>query len=278
MSQTGPAPVNITPVKITRINVIGIATLALREVRRSIRFFWFGLLAPAFTSLLFLSVFKLALASAGADEEFSIAAGHLTITVFASTGFIALSVMQSAFYGATYPFLFDKIELILQDILKAPMHGIEIAIGYVLASSINAAFVGGSVFLVLGPFIGYHIFSLPGLVFFLILAAVSLAALGLLAAIFSEKWDGLAAKETFFAIPLLQLSGAFFPIAAVDGAFWQTLIRANPFHYIVDGTRWALTGVSESGPLVSAAVTLVMAIGLVLITSIVFTRGYKLKD
>ena len=258
-------------------NFPAIYALIKRELKRSMRFFGFELLTPALMALLFLLVFRLALG----EEAFTTSAmGYQNIEIlrYIASGFVGLAIMQFCFYACGYSLMFDKMESILDDLLRAPLSGLDIVAGYVSAAIMRGMVAALSVWVVLSFFMDLRPQSLLLLIFFLFAGALTLSAFSLIAAIFSQKWDSLAAKEAFFAVPLLQLSGAFFPLSAIQGEFWRTLMSLNPFYYVIDGVRFSITGISEAGMITAIFVTLLICACTVAIASWLFSTGYHIKE
>ncbi len=254
-------------------SLIAIKALIGRELLRSRRFFGFEVVMPALMAFLFLTIFRLALGAEGANALLN----GLPLLVYVGAGFIGISTMQYCFYAGGYSLMFDKMERVIEDLLTAPLTGLEIASGYIIASLLRGLTTAITVLTMLWFYIDLVPLHWMLLLFFLLTGALSLSAISLICAILSAKWDSLAAKESFFAIPLLQLSGAFFPLSALQEGFWQTLMSLNPLYYIIDGVRYAITGVNETELGLCMIVSIVTVVLSVLIAGTMFSSGYKLK-
>ena len=103
-----------------------------------------------------------------------------------------------------------------------------------------------------------------------------LGVLGLLAGIWADKFDQLAAFQNFLIMPLTFLSGVFYSIQSLP-PFWQTLSHFNPFFYMIDGFRYGFFGLSDIEPGLSLAVIAVSCGALSALTLWVLKRGYKLR-
>ena len=98
----------------------------------------------------------------------------------------------------------------------------------------------------------------------------------MLAGIWAEKIDQVAAFQNFLIMPLTFLSGVFYSIHSLP-PFWQGLSHFNPFFYMIDGFRYGFFGVADFPPagslaIVAAALAAVSAVSLWLLKS-----GYKLR-
>ena len=72
-------------------------------------------------------------------------------------------------------------------------------------------------------------------------AARSSARSGVIAGIWADKFDQLAAFQNFIIMPLTFLSGVFYSIHSLP-PFWQALSHFNPFFYMIDGFRYGFFG------------------------------------
>ena len=104
-----------------------------------------------------------------------------------------------------------------------------------------------------------------------------LAILGVLAGLWAQKFDQLAAVQNFVIMPMTFLSGVFYSVHSLP-AFWQAVSHLNPFFYMIDGFRRGFFGVSDASPWLSLAVVgtrflLVAAVALRLLHT-----GYKIRS
>jgi ABC-2 type transport system permease protein len=103
-----------------------------------------------------------------------------------------------------------------------------------------------------------------------------MGALGLIAGIWADKFDQLAAFQNFVVMPATFLSGVFYSVHGLP-AFWQSVSHLNPFFYMIDGFRYGFFAQSDVSPWVSLAVV----VGALLLTAAIalrlLERGYKLR-
>ena len=104
-----------------------------------------------------------------------------------------------------------------------------------------------------------------------------LSAMGLVAGLWSEKFDQMAAFQSFVIMPMTFLSGVFYSIHSLP-PFWQKLSHLNPFFYMIDGFRYGFFGQSDVSPwtslmVVSAALLVVSATAIQLLKT-----GYKIRS
>jgi ABC-2 type transport system permease protein len=109
------------------------------------------------------------------------------------------------------------------------------------------------------------------------MGAAMMGTLGLIAGLWAEKFDQLAAFQNFVIMPMTFLSGVFYSIHSLP-PFWQIVSHCNPFSYMIDGLRYGFFGVSDVSPWLSLTVVggtmlLVFTIALYLLRT-----GYKVRS
>ena len=116
-------------------------------------------------------------------------------------------------------------------------------------------------------------------VLFLAFAVVGcgmLGAMGMIAGIWSEKFDQLAAFQNFVVMPLTFLAGVFYSMHSLP-PFWQAVSHLNPFFYAIDGFRYGFFGHSDVAPGVSLAIATGAFAALSWLTLLLLRRGYRLR-
>ena len=263
--------------RIHGINRIGLWSLYLKEVRRFFKVQTQTVWAPAFTTLLFLVIFSVALGRGGREVL------GVNFPTFVAPGLIAMAMMQNAFANSSFSLLSGKIQGTIIDLLMPPLSEGELMCGIVGAAMTRAVAVG---FVVAGAMMLYPGVSLAmahpwAVVWFGLMGAMMLALLGLLASIWAEKFDHNAAVTNFVVAPLAMLSGTFYVIDRLAPAF-QAVSRANPFFYVISGFRYGFLGRSDIGD--AAAVTMA-ALGLFALNAVlafatyrILKSGWKIKN
>ena len=158
----------------------------------------------------------------------------------------------------------------------APLTAFEIHFGLTMGGVTRGIVVGCAVALAMHVFVGLGIHSLTHIVFHAVMASMMLAQLGVLGAIWAEKFDHISAVTNFVITPLSFLSGTFYSIQRLPEAA-QTLAQFNPFFYMIDGFRYGFIGYADGN--IAAGVVVMAAINLTLwmLCTRLFGIGYKLK-
>jgi ABC-2 type transport system permease protein len=252
------------------LNLIGLWTLYLKEVRRFFKVWTQTLLAPVITTLVFLAIFALAMHRAEATI------GGLPFLRFLAPGLIMMAIVQNAFANTSSSIVIAKIQGNIVDYLMPPLGPGELLLGLAAGGVTRGLFVGLAVYVSTLPFV-----ALPPLHPFLILyyvlaSSLMLSLLGILGGLWSEKFDQVAAVTNFVVTPLSFLSGTFYSVEALPaGLHWVAF--ANPFFYMIDGIRYAFTGHADGSVALGLAMLAVVNAGLWWWCHELIRRGYKLK-
>jgi ABC-2 type transport system permease protein len=253
------------------INWIGLGTLYKREVWRFLKVMNQTLLAPVITTLLFLAVLSL---SIGGHS------GRLVDGVpyanFITPGLIMMAIVQNSFANTSSSLMLSKIQGVIIDILMPPFTGAEITFSLTMGGVTRGVLVGMVVATCVYPFVPYTIYH-PGVaVFYIFSSSLLLALLGLMTGIWSQSFDQLSAITNYIITPLSFLSGTFYSIHQLP-AFWQGVCHFNPFFYMIDGFRYALTDYSDGSITTGMIVMIASNAVLWTVAQGLITRGYRLK-
>ncbi len=163
-------------------------------------------------------------------------------------------------------------------VLLPPLSPRELFAAYVAGAMVRGIAVGTGVFavtLAFAPSLALPAHPLWALAFALLGSAI-LGALGVIAGIWADKFDQLAAFQNFIIMPLTFLSGVFYSIHSLP-AFWQNVSHFNPVFYMIDGFRYGFFGVSDVPPLHSLTVVVACFVLLAAFALTLLRRGYKLR-
>ena len=197
-------------------------------------------------------------------------------TSFLVPGLVMMSVLQNAFANSSSSLIQSKITGNLVFVLLPPLSHYEMYCAYVLASVVRGLAVGFGVFIVTIWFVPLS-FSAPLIIIaFAVLGAGILGTLGLIAGIWAEKFDQLAAFQNFLIMPLTFLSGVFYSTHTLPPV-WREVSRLNPFFYMIDGFRYGFFGVSDIDPLVSLAIVAGFFVVLAVVAMRMLASGFKLR-
>ena len=252
------------------VNWIGLGTLYMREVRRFIKVYTQTLLAPVVTTLLFLAVFALAL---GGSHR--VVAG-MPFVEFLAPGLIVMAIAQNAFANTSSSIMIAKSQGNIIDTLMPPFTAHELTFGLAMGGVTRGVMVGVVVGLAMLPFAPMKMAAPWFVVYHALMASLMLSLLGVIGAIWAEKFDHIAAVTNFVVTPLAFLSGTFYSIERLPAAV-QVAAHLNPFFYMIDGVRYGVTGHADGSLLAGVVVMAGVNAALWALSTWMFASGYKLK-
>jgi ABC-2 type transport system permease protein len=248
----------------------GMWTLFKKEILRFWRVGFQTVAAPVITALLYLLIFSHVLASHVEVYE------GVSYTAFLIPGLMMMSLLQNAFANSSSSLIQSKVMGNIVFLLLTPLSYREFFLAFLMAAIIRGLVVGASVWLVALFFVDLPVAQPMLILAFAILGGGLLGTLGIIAGIWSEKFDQMAAFQNFIIMPLSFLSGVFYSIHSLP-AFWQKVSHLNPFFYMIDGFRHGFFGQGDIAPGISLTVVGVSFLALSWFTLRLLKSGYKLR-
>ncbi|MFM1911305.1 MAG: type transporter [Pseudomonadota bacterium] len=245
-------------------------TLFKKEILRFWRVSFQTVAAPVMTALLYLLIFSHVLG--GRVEVYP----GVPYTVFLIPGLIMMSVLQNAFANSSSSLIQSKVMGNIIFVLLTPLSYLEFFLAFLAASIIRGLMVGFSIYLVAICFIDLPLTHPLFILAFAIAGSGMLGAFGIIAGLWAEKFDQMAAFQNFVIMPLSFLSGVFYSIHSLP-LFWQKVSHLNPFFYMIDGFRYGFFGQGDISAWFSLSVVVGSFIALSFITIGMLKAGYKLR-
>jgi len=248
----------------------GWQTLLHKEILRFWKVGFQTVAAPVLTAVLYLLIFGHVL------EGRMLVYERISYTAFLIPGLVMMSVLQNAFANSSSSLVQSKIMGSLVFVLLTPLSHRAWFGAYVGASILRGLLVGVGVFAVTLFFAVPDMVAPLWIAVFALLGAAMLGTLGVIAGLWADKFDQMAAFQNFLIMPMTFLSGVFYSIQSLP-PFWQTVSHLNPFFYMIDGFRYGFFGQSDMSPWVSLGIVgtawlLVSALALHLLRT-----GYKIR-
>lgn len=245
-------------------------TLFKKEILRFWRVSFQTVAAPVMTALLYLLIFSHVLG--GRVEVYP----DVPYTIFLIPGLIMMSILQNAFANSSSSLIQSKVMGSIIFVLLTPLSYLEFFLAFLSASIVRGLLVGFSIYFVAICFIDLPLIHPLFILAFAIAGSGMLGAFGIIAGLWAEKFDQMAAFQNFVIMPLSFLSGVFYSIHSLP-PFWQKISHLNPFFYMIDGFRYGFFGQGDISPWFSLTVVLGSFIALSFITIGMLKAGYKLR-
>ncbi len=248
----------------------GFYTLFYKEVLRFWKVGFQTVAAPVMTALLYLLIFSHVL------EAHIQVYPNVSYTAFLVPGLVMMSMLQNAFANSSSSLIQSKVTGSIIFVLLPPISYRAFFLAYVLAEVARGILVGVGVLLATLWFTQLQFVAPLWIIIFAMLGGGILASLGVIAGIWADKFDQLAAFQNFIIMPLTFLSGVFYSIHSLP-PFWQQVSHWNPIFYMIDGFRYGFFGISDVSPWQSFAIVTTCFVLLSALTLGMLKRGYKLR-
>ena len=234
--------------------------------------------APVLTSVLYLLIFGHVL-----EDHVKVYDG-VSYTAFLIPGLVMMSVLQNAFANSSSSMVQSKIMGNLVFLLLTPLSHWSWFFAYTLSAVVRGVAVGMGVLLATALFVwqssALNFSLLPQeplwALVFAFTGAAMLGALGLIAGLWAEKFDQMAAFQNFIIMPMTFLSGVFYSIHSLPD-FWQKVSHLNPFFYMIDGFRYGFFGQSDVSPWLSLGVVGVSLFIISAVAAYLLRIGFKIR-
>ncbi len=249
----------------------GAYTLFVKEVLRFRRVAAQTLLTPVITALLYLVVFSQALSTHAEPQP------GVSFRAFLIPGLMMMSILQNSFANSSSSLIQSKVTGNLIFILLSPLSPVEIYAAYVAAAAIRGLAVGMAVYLVALPFVALPVHNLAVIFAFGLLGSMLLGSLGLLAALWADKFEDLAMFQNFIIVPLTFLAGVFYSLSSLP-PLWRRVSHWNPLFYLVDGFRYGFSGRSDAPILLGFTISTIAVVAVSMLTLSLLSRGYKIRN
>lgn len=254
-----------------RVNWLGLYTLAMREIMRFVVVWTQTLLAPLVTAGLFLMIFTIAVGSRRGEVM------GVPFIEFLAPGILMMAVIQNSFANVSSSIVISKVQGNIVDTLMPPLAPLEMVIGYLAGGVVRGLCVATAICLGLWVFLGIGVVHPFWTLVFVLLGGAFLGSVGIIAGIFANKFDQMAAITNFIVTPLAFLSGTFYSVTALPPVL-QTITRFNPIFYLIDGARFGIIGVSDGPPTLGLVVVGGATVALCWLAWAMLKSGYRLKS
>ena len=253
------------------MNWYGLKAIYLHEMDRMRRTLFQSLLSPLISTSLYFVVFGSAIGSRITEIE------GISYGSFIVPGMIMLTVLTQSISNASFGIFFPKFTNTIYEILSAPLSSFEIILGFVGAAATKSLIIGSVIILTAGLFVDLNIEHPFIMVFFLVLTSVTFSMFGFIIGLWADNFEKLQLIPILVITPLVFLGGSFYSINMLPD-FWQKISLLNPVLYLVSGFRWSFYEIADVSIYTSIFTIIIFLILCLLIITISFSKGYKIKN
>ena len=253
-----------------RVNWLGLYTLISREIRRFMSIWLQTIVAPLVNATLLMMIFTIAIGESRG------AVMGVSFVIFIAPGVMMMTVIQNAFANSSSSLISAKIQGNIVDTLMPPLSAGELLIGYLSGALGRGILISIAMMIGMVLFLGIEIVYPFRALCFILLGSLFLGTLGIMAAIYANKFDQMSTITNFVITPLAFLSGSFYSIEALPEGVRQ-FVYYNPLFYLIDGTRYSILGISDCNPMTSCIAVACSVLVVYLLAWRMFSKGYRLK-
>ena len=253
------------------MNYYGVKAIYLHEMQRFKRSIFQSLISPLISTSLYFIVFGSAIGSRITEVD------GIPYGSFIVPGMIMLALLTQSISNASFGIFFPKFSGTIYEILAAPISSLEIILGFVGAAATKSLIIGGVIIATAGLFVDLNIAHPYIMIFFLILTAITFSLFGFIIGIWADNFEKLQLIPILVITPLVFLGGSFYSINMLP-IFWQKISLFNPVLYLISGFRWSFYEIADVSIFTSLFTILSMLIACIIIISISFAKGYKIKS
>jgi len=253
------------------MNFRGIKAIYFHEMDRMRRTLFQSLISPLISTSLYFVVFGSAIGSRITEIN------GIPYGSFIVPGMIMLTLLTQSISNASFGIFFPKFTGTIYELLAAPISSFEIILGFVGAAATKSLIIGCVIIATAGMFVDLSIAHPFIMIFFLILTAITFSLFGFIIGFWADNFEKLQLIPILIITPLVFLGGSFYSIDMLP-EFWQNVSMLNPVLYLVSGFRWSFYEISDVSMLTSLITIFFMLISCVIIISVSFAKGYKIKN
>ncbi len=253
-----------------RENLICLLTITRRETTRIFRIWVQTLVPPVITMTLYFIVFGTFIGSQLA------AINGYPYMAFIAPGLIMMSIITNSYTNTVSSFFSTKFQKNIEEMLVSPAPDWVIVLGFVSGGVVRGLSVGFLVSLVSLIFVRLPLYSIIYTVLFAFFTSFVFSLAGMINGIFAKKFDDISIIPTFVITPLTYLGGVFYSISLLPD-FWQTVSRANPIIYMIDGFRYGFLGISDISVFAGLGMLVLFAIALFAANLYLLKKGVGIR-
>ena len=253
------------------MNFYAIKAIYLYEMSRTYRTISQSLIAPVISTILYFVVFGTAIGSKIENIE------GISYGVFIVPGLVMLSVLMQSITNAAFAIYFPKFVGTINELLSAPVNTSDIILGYIGAATTKSFSIGIIILITAHIIIPINIVHPIYMILFLLLTCFAFSSFGFIIGLWAKNFEQLNLIPMLIVTPLVFLGGSFYSINMLP-EFWQNISLLNPVLYLVSGFRWSFYEIADVSIFTSLFTILFMLFSCIVIISVSFAKGYKIKN
>ena len=241
------------------------------EMARAVRTIMQSIIAPVISTSLYFIVFGTAIGSKISQLD------GISYGAFIIPGLMMLSVMTTSVNYAAFGIYLPKYTGSIYEVMSAPISAFEVIIGYVGAAATKSIIISFLILLTATFFVSFEIKHPFWMFSLLVITGITFSLFGFIIGLWASNFEKLQLIPLIIITPLVFLGGSFYSTSMLPN-FWQTITQLNPIFYIINGFRWSFFGTSDVAIHISLSCIAIFLFLCIIIVSIIFKTGYKIRD
>ena len=253
------------------INYLAIKAIYVHEMNRTKRTILQSIISPILSTSLYFIIFGSAIGSRIKEID------GVTYGMFIVPGLLMLNILTQSVSNGSFSTYFPKFNGTIYELQAAPISGIEMITGFVGATSTKSIILGILIIFTASFFIDLNVAHPFLMVFFLIMTSITFSLFGFIIGLWANNFEKLSLIPLIVITPLVFLGGSFYSISMLP-EIWQKISLLNPVLYLVSGFKYSFYEISDVSILTSISTIILIFMILILITLLIFKKGYNLRD
>jgi len=252
-------------------DLISLKSIARKEVVRIFRIWIQTLVPPVITMSLYFLIFGGFIGSQIGNID-----GY-NYMAFIAPGLIMMSIITNSYTNTVSSFFSTKFQRNIEELLVSPTPNWVIILGYVAGGMTRGLCVGILVTAVSLIFTKISVHNSFFIVLFAFLTSFVFSLAGMINGIYAKKFDDVSIIPTFVITPLTYLGGVFYSLSLLPD-FWQTISKANPIIYMINGFRYGFLGIADINVWTGVGMLLLFAVLLFSANLYLLAKGVGIRS
>ena len=245
-------------------------TFLKREIYRFMVLYKQTIIPALISSLLYIVVFGSTLGSRINDIS------GIPYINYIIPGLVMMSVITQAYQNSASSIMQGKYLKFIEDILIAPLSGLQISLGYIIGGTLRGIICGLSILIMCLFITDMQILNFPLTIFYLLTVSWTFSAFGVIIGIIAKTWDEIGSFSNFVFMPMTFLGGVFYSLDMLP-PLWRNISYINPIYWMISGLRYSTLGIEENPNIISLFLCFGFSLLFTILASYLFKIGYKIK-
>jgi len=246
-------------------------TFLKREIYRFMVLYKQTIIPALISSLLYIVVFGSTLGSRINDIH------GIPYINYIVPGLAMMSVITQAYQNSASSIMQGKYLKFIEDILIAPLSGLQISLGYIIGGTLRGIICGLSILIMCLFITDMQILNFPLTIFYLLTVSWTFSAFGVIIGIIAKTWDEIGSFSNFVIMPMTFLGGVFYSLDMLP-PLWRNISYINPIYWMISGLRYATLGIEKNSNIISLFLCFGFSLLFTILASYLFKIGYKIKS